>query len=45
MPAIMTALPEQKNHEIYMKHYAIFETLSTKLSAEFEAIAELQHNN
>jgi hypothetical protein len=27
---------------VYMKHYAIFERLSTKLFDEFEAIANLQ---
>ncbi|RYZ61398.1 MAG: gluconokinase [Chitinophagaceae bacterium] len=37
--------PNQNKHEIYMKHYAIFERLSTKLFDEFEAIAELQQNN
>lgn len=35
--------PRQQNHDIYMKHFAIFERLSTKLCDEFEAIAELQH--
>jgi gluconokinase len=35
-------LPEKQNHDIYMKHYAIFERLSVKLFDEFEAIAELQ---
>ncbi len=37
--------PHAQNHSVYMKHYAIFERLSTKLFDEFEAIAELQHNN
>lgn len=37
--------PDQKNHDVYMKHFAIFERLSTKLFDEFEAIAELQHNS
>lgn len=36
--------PHQQNHDVYMKHFAIFERLSTKLFDEFEAIAELQHN-
>jgi gluconokinase len=36
--------PQQQNHAVYMKHYAIFERLSTKLFDEFEAIAELQQN-
>ncbi|MBD0375363.1 MAG: gluconokinase [Flavisolibacter sp.] len=36
--------PQQQNHNVYMKHFAIFERLSTKLFDEFEAIAELQHN-
>jgi gluconokinase len=36
--------PNQCNHEVYMKHFAIFDRLSTKLFDEFEAIAELQHN-
>ncbi|HWJ28684.1 MAG TPA: hypothetical protein VNS32_19225, partial [Flavisolibacter sp.] len=38
-------LPQQQNHNVYMKHYAIFERLGTKLFDEFEAIAELQHND
>ena len=37
--------PNGNKHEIYMKHFAIFERLSTKLFDEFEAIAELQQNN
>ena len=37
--------PQQQNHEIYMKHFAIFERLGIKLFDEFEAIAELQHND
>ena len=37
--------PQQANHAVYMKHFAIFERLSTKLFDEFEAIAELQHHN
>ena len=38
-------LPQQNNHNVYMKHYAIFERLSVKLFDEFEAIADLQQNN
>ena len=38
-------IPSPRKHEVYMKHYAIFERLSTKLFDEFEAIAELQQNN
>lgn len=37
--------PHQQNHATYMKHFAIFERLSTKLFDEFEAIAELQQND
>jgi gluconokinase len=37
--------PQQENHAIYQKHYAIFERLGTKLFDEFEAIADLQHND
>ncbi len=37
--------PQQRNHNIYMSHYAIFERLSVKLFDEFEAIADLQHND
>ena len=37
-------LPQQKNHDVYMKYYAIFERLSVKLFDEFETIAELQEN-
>ena len=36
--------PQQQNHDIYMKHFAIFERLGVKLFDEFEAISELQHN-
>jgi gluconokinase len=35
-------LPQPQNHQVYMKHYAIYERLGTKLFDEFEAIAELQ---
>jgi gluconokinase len=38
-------LPQPQNHEVYMKHYTIFERLGTKLFDEFEAIAELQHHH
>lgn len=34
--------PNSQTHEIYMKHFAIFEQLSVKLFEEFEAIADLQ---
>ena len=34
--------PKKQNHNIYKKHYAIFEKLSYKLFDEFEAIANLQ---
>jgi gluconokinase len=34
--------PKKQHHNLYMKHYAIFERLSTKLFDEFEAIANLQ---
>ena len=37
-------LPQIQNHNLYMKHYAIFERLSTKLFNEFEAIADLQQD-
>lgn len=35
-------IPQMQNHNVYMKHYAIFERLSVKLFDEFEAIADLQ---
>jgi gluconokinase len=35
-------IPQKQNHNLYMKHYAIFERLSEKLFDEFEAIADLQ---
>lgn len=35
-------LPNKQHHQIYMKHYEIFERLSVKLFDEFEAIANLQ---
>ena len=37
--------PQQQNHVLYGKHYAIFERLGTKLFDEFEAIAELQQES
>ena len=37
--------PQQHNHDIHRKQFAIFEHLSTKLFAEFEAIADFQQNN
>jgi len=37
--------PNKQNHNIYMKHYTIFERLGVKLFDEFEAIAELQQDN
>ncbi len=37
--------PQQQSHKVYSKQYAIFERLGTKLFDEFEAIADLQHNN
>ena len=37
--------PVQQNHDVYMKHFAIFERLSTKLFDEFEAISDLQNNS
>jgi gluconokinase len=37
--------PQQQNHNVYTKQYVIFERLSAKLFDEFEAIADLQHNN
>jgi gluconokinase len=35
-------IPQKQNHNVYMKHYDIFERLTEKLFDEFEAIAELQ---
>lgn len=34
--------PRKRNHNQYMKHYAIFEELSLKLFPQFEAVATLQ---
>jgi gluconokinase len=39
-----TYLPQETNHQTYMKYYDIFERLSYKLSDEFARIAELQAN-
>lgn len=39
-----TYTPQKNNNNIYMKHYAIFERLSTKLFDEFEAISLLQES-
>lgn len=38
-------VPQTQNHQVYMKHYSIFERLSEKLFDEFEAIAKLQQGN
>jgi gluconokinase len=38
-------LPQIQNHNVYMKHHAIYERLTEKLFDEFEAIAELQQEN
>lgn len=38
----VTYTPKKQHHNVYMKHYAIFERLSLKLFDEFEAIANLQ---
>lgn len=37
--------PNKQLHNVYMKHYAIFERLGVKLFDEFEAIADLQQDN
>jgi gluconokinase len=34
--------PHTQNHNVYMKHYSIYERLTEKLLGEFEAIANLQ---
>jgi gluconokinase len=34
--------PQKQDHKVYMKYFAIFERLSSKLYDEFEAIADLQ---
>lgn len=38
-------LPQKTSHNVYMKHFEIFEKLSMKLFDEFEAIADLQQEN
>lgn len=40
-----TFKPKQQNHNTYKKYLAIFEKLSTKFNAEFDAIAKLQQKN
>ncbi len=35
-------IPKKQHHNVYMKHYSIFERLSLKLFDEFEAISNLQ---
>lgn len=37
-----TYMPNLQNHQIYIRHFAIFERLSTKLFDEFEEISKLQ---
>ncbi len=37
--------PNNQHHNVYMKHYSIFERLGVKLFDEFEAISELQQEN
>ena len=38
-------LPQIQNHNVYMKHHAIYERLTEKLLDEFEDIAKLQQEN
>ena len=40
-----TFTPNKHNNEVYKKYAGIFESLSTKFNAEFEAIANLQEKN
>jgi gluconokinase len=40
-----TFKPNKSNNEIYKGYVNVFEKLSTKFNAEFEAIANLQHKN
>ena len=40
-----TFKPNKQNNSIYKKYADIFEKLSTKFNAEFEAIANLQQKN
>lgn len=42
LPDVFT--PKKQAHQVYMKHYAIYERLSYKLMEEFEAISKLQEN-
>ena len=37
--------PNKQHHDVYMRHFTIFETLGVKLFEEFEAIAALQEGN
>jgi len=37
--------PNKQIHDVYIKHYSIFERLSVKLFDEFEAIAKVQNDN
>ena len=37
--------PNKQIHDVYLKHYSIFERLSVKLFDEFEAIANVQNEN
>lgn len=37
--------PQGQNHQVYQRHFAIFERLGTKLFDEFQAIADLQQSN
>ena len=38
-------LPQKENNKIYSSYFGIFESLSTKLFDEFEAIATIQQKN
>jgi len=40
-----TFTPNKQNNSIHKQYAAIFENLSTKFSAEFEAISSLQQKN
>jgi gluconokinase len=35
--------PQKQNHAVYARYFDVFEKLTAGLSAQFEAIAELQH--
>ncbi len=37
--------PRSQNHNIYMKHHEVFETLGARLQDQFERIAELQQED